>query len=175
VNLDLVMKFAHNPVRNYAIPGLTSWMISESKTGNIRMFEMTRDHIEPVVAYSHRFNFHCVVLHGEVENILFDQSLDGDLYSPIYQIYDGSIGSYKTERSNLRIRYNQISQKYYEGDQYSMCSDEIHSIRFKKGTKVLFFEGSDVSDKSIILEPIVDDEIILTFKVEQWMFKKEDK
>jgi tetrahydromethanopterin S-methyltransferase subunit E len=173
MNLDLVMKFAHNPVRNYAIPGLTSWMISNSPEGNIRMFDMTRDHIEPIVAHSHRFNFHCIVLEGEVENILFKQSMDGDLYSAVYQTYNGSIGSYKTERSNLHIRYVQISQKYNKGDQYSMYSDEIHSIRFKKGTKVLFFEGPDVDDKSIIIEPIVDGELIETFKVEPWMFKKD--
>jgi hypothetical protein len=53
-----------------------------------------------------------------------------------------------------------------------MTADEIHSIFFGRDTSVLFFEGPNVSDTSIILEPVVDGETIPTFKVEPWAFKR---
>jgi hypothetical protein len=53
-----------------------------------------------------------------------------------------------------------------------MTADQVHSIFFSRGAIVLFFEGSKESDTSIILEPFVNNEIVPTFKVEPWMFKK---
>lgn len=180
MDLDIVMKMAHSPVRNYAIPGLTSWLISSGENGNIRLFEMTRDHIEPISPHSHRFDFHCIVLEGEVENIIYEYVPhwqdefpdDADLYTRIYSKYNGEIGSYENTQTNYVSHYRLNFVNYSKGDQYSMTHDQIHSIRFKKGTKVLFFEGLDKTKSSYILEPFVDGEIISTFKVEPWMFKK---
>ncbi|HET8687449.1 MAG TPA: hypothetical protein VFM18_12415, partial [Methanosarcina sp.] len=183
MNLDIVMKMAHSPVRNYAIPGLTSWMISSNPDGNIRLFEMTRNHIEPISPHSHRFDFHCIVLEGEVENIIYEPArnywngdfpIDVDAYSELISTYNGEIGSYTNSRSYTK-GYKIHVETYGTGDQYSMTHDQIHSIRFKKGTKVLFFEGPEKTNSSIVLEPFVDNEIIPTFKVEPWMFKSKIK
>lgn len=175
MDLSIVMKMAHSPVKNYAIPGLTSWLISETDSGTIRMFHMERDHIECIVPHSHRFDFHCIVLEGEVENILYIPCPDyepGDRYSRLVSTYCGEIGSYENSRKDIRS-YNLSRTVYNVGDQYSMSYDEIHSIRFKKETKVLFFEGPMKAKSSVVLEPVVDGEIIHNFKVEPWMFKKQ--
>jgi len=52
-----------------------------------------------------------------------------------------------------------------------MKHDEIHSITFSKGAKVLFFEGPQVSDKSVIIEPIINGQTVSTYDVAPWMFK----
>lgn len=175
MNLDIVMKMAHSPVKNYAIPGLTSWLISETDSGTIRMFHMERDHIECIVPHSHRFDFHCIVLEGEVENIIYNRCAEdeiGDEYSRLKSTYLGEFGQYENTRRSNRM-YSMVRTIYRTGDQYSMFHYEVHSIRFKKGTKVLFFEGPMKTNSSIVLEPIVDGEIIHNFKVEPWMFKKQ--
>lgn len=175
MNLELIVKMAHSPVKNYAIPGLTSYLISESESGIIRLFHIERDHIEPITPHSHRFDFHCIVLEGEVENILYTQCAifeSGDNYQETISVYDGEIGKYKNRKLNI-LPYNLTFTKYQMGDQYSMKYNEIHSIRFKKGTKVLFFEGVEMTNSSLILEPYVHGEHIENFKVESWMFKKD--
>lgn len=132
MNLDIVMKMAHSPVKNYAIPGLTSWLISEKESGTIRMFHMERDHIECIVPHSHRFDFHCIVLEGEVENILYhcqdNFPDDADLYVQTISMYNGEIGSYTNSIHKHPLACKMQRVQYGEGDQYSMKSNEIHSI-----------------------------------------------
>lgn len=69
----MIEEFLHSRVDNYAgIPGLTSWMIGTSPNGGkIRMFHSYRDHDEFITPHSHRFDFECLVVEGEVENIFF--------------------------------------------------------------------------------------------------------
>lgn len=172
MDLSIVMKMAHNPVKNYAIPGLTSWLISEAESGTIRLFHMERDHIECIAPHSHRFDFHCVVLEGEVENIIYENDTNGDMYSVIKSEYCGEIGQYHNHVL-CQCYFSMTRRVYSAGQQYSMKAHEIHSIRFKKGSKVLFFEGPNTVSSSNVLEPVVDGEIIHNFKVEPWMFKKQ--
>jgi hypothetical protein len=171
--LPFLNKMKHSPVRNYGgIPGLTSWLIgAPSDAGMVRLMECSREHQEPIIPHSHRFDFHCQVLAGRVRNLVWSRDCGGDEYEITQLVYSGAPGKYEStavERGLWAWR----SQTYMEGDTYSMGADEVHSIFFERGTSVLFFEGPQVREHSIILQPVVDGEVIPTFRVEPWMFKK---
>lgn len=164
----------HSPVRNYGIPGLTSWLIGAAgPSGVVRLMDCEREHQEPIIPHSHRFDFHCKVLAGTVTNLIWTPCHfgGGDEYHSSELVYCGQMGKYKTEPSGV-TRWNVSRARYETGDEYSMKSDEVHSIFFSRGAVVLFFEGPTVSDRSIILEPFVNGEVVPTFKVEPWMFKR---
>jgi len=170
----------HSPIRNYVIPGLTSWMIGEKASDGscVRLFECERNHVEPIVPHSHRFDFACHVLEGVVTNRLWrkDDEPTGkrhfDAYTAISLKYLGEVGNYS--RSVIGVdEWCYQDRTYKAGERYSMKANEIHSIYFSKGAKVLFFEGPTETDSSVVLKPFVDGETIDTFKVESWMFKKE--
>lgn len=177
--LNFVECMKHSPVKNYGIPGLTSWLIgAPSEAGCVRLFECSRDHQEPITPHSHRFDFFCMVLAGEVKNIIWEKrkywdtviGVD-DLYQASELEYMGDIGQYE-KRADGAAQFRRTPTTYKAGENYSMKRDQIHSIFFSAGTKVLFFEGPQRSTSSEILEPFVDGELVPTFKVEPWMFKK---
>lgn len=175
ISLAFIEKMKHSPVRNYAIPGLTSWLVgAPTEHGCIRLFESSREHHEQITPHSHRFDFECVVLAGEVRNVVWistSQHMGADMFMETRLEYRGGIGHYEKEVIGTDY-YRASEKKYATGDRYSMTADQIHSIYFSRGAKVLFFEGPKVSTSSIILEPYVDGEIVPTFKVEDWMFKR---
>jgi hypothetical protein len=160
----------HSPVRNYGgIPGLTSWLIGEpSKRGLIRLMECSRDHFEPIVPHSHRFDFECRVLRGKVRNVIWTPDPKGDEYEATELRYTGTPGHYEKSPSS-RNAWSFRADAYREGDTYSMDSTEVHSIFFARDTVVLFFEGAPTTDTSIILQPVVDGVTVPTFKVEPWI------
>jgi hypothetical protein len=164
----------HSPVRNYAIPGLTSWLIGNpSPTGTLRFFECSRDHVEPITPHSHRFDFQCWVLAGTVKNRVWRYSgSNGDIYGKSRLVYAGDCGKYTQERAG-DDRFVFSDTVYETGEWYSMTADMIHSIYFSNGAQVLFFEGPTISDVSVILEPVVDGETIPTFEVKPWMFQRD--
>jgi hypothetical protein len=167
----------HSPIGNYGgIPGLTSWLIgAPSSSGLVRLMECSRDHQEPIIPHSHRFDFHCLVLAGEVRNVLWTQmqynDVSADLFWSSVLKFKGLPGQYETHFSSV-YRWKPTYYEYHEGDEYNMKSDEVHSIFFSRGTSVLFFEGPQTTNESIILEPFVDGKHVPTFKVEPWMFNK---
>lgn len=173
---EFIQKMKHSPLRNYAgIPGLTSWAIGGMSTpgaGMVRMMECNREHHENIIPHSHRFDLHCIVLAGSVRNVLWKPSVIGDEYRST-SLRASSAGVYEAietgeERS---IKWQAEESRYVENDEYHMKAREVHSIYFSRGAVVLFFEGPQVSGESLILEPVVDGEVIPTFKVEPWMFK----
>lgn len=164
-HLNKLLAMAHSPIRNYALPGLTSKLLSR-----VRLFECDRDHQEEITPHSHRFDFVALVLAGEVRNRLWSPS-GGDLFHAQTLHYEGACGKYRRESGEIeRWRYH--DDLYGEGDSYEMGHAEVHSIHFSRGARVLFFEGPTVCDSSIILEPHVDGETIPTFRVEPWMFRR---
>lgn len=174
--LEFLQSMKHSPVRNYGgIPGLTSWLIgAPSPEGLVRLMECSRDHQEPIVPHSHRFDFHCHVLAGQVRNLIWTQQpVHGDEFQLSELIYGGKIGKYRCNAGFIE-RWSISSSTYREGGEYSMKADEVHSIFFSRGAAVLFFEGPTISETSIILEPFVDGEVVPTFKVESWMFKRDE-
>lgn len=173
--LEQVLTMAHSPVKNYAIPGLTSWLIGDNLNGGcVRLFHSEREHVEPITPHSHRFNFTAQVLKGGVTNRMWREATDstGDLYCVSAQKYLGTSGQYETKVEATRY-YRYYDRDYKAGDTYQTMAEEIHSIYFDRDTYVLMFEGPSVTNTSDILEPMVDGHRIPTFKVEPWMFQRQ--
>ena len=182
-NFDIteLLAMAHSPIRNYIVPDLTSSLIGETgKNGCVRLFESRRNQQQSITPHSHRFDFQCIVLAGEVTNRVFRKDFDynsdsnSDLYCESTLNYNGKVGSHKRSAKKEVGRYVYEDTWYGEGECYSMTHKQIHSIKFSKGTKVLFFEGKTRANQSVILEPVVEGEIIPTYKVEDWMFRTGD-
>lgn len=176
-NVEMLMKMAHSPVANYVIPGLTSRLIGHPDRygthGTIRLFECERDHQENITPHSHRFDLQCWVLAGSVMNRLWKQVGDSYPNADLYELSElqyKAMGDYKTYPVEQK-RYIYEDQTYVAGDCYSMKASEIHSIKFSRGAKVLLFEGKSYA-KSFFIEPVVQDEVIRTFQVAPWMFKR---
>lgn len=165
----------HSPRHNYVIPGLTSWLVGgvdlSKGTGIVRLFTCSRDHEEPILPHTHRFNFTCVVLYGKVRNRIWWESSSGDEYMESSVTYEGIMGQHK--KTECRIdRFTFTEHEYAADEEYSMKAGEFHSIYFSKGAQVLFFEGpSDPKMLSYVLEPVVDGEVIPLFRTDPWMFR----
>jgi hypothetical protein len=175
-NLKKLLAMAHSPVKNYIIPGLTSSLIGGQPgiDGCVRLFQCERDHQENITPHSHRFSFQCWVIEGTVTNRIWQpasaHAMEVDQYAMTTLKFDG-MGNYERDITT-RHRFHYQDYEYVSGECYSMTATQIHSIRFSRGAVVLFFEGPQERENSVILEPIVDNEVIPTFKVEPWMFKR---
>lgn len=179
-DIETLMKFAHSPVMNYVIPGLNSYLLSDlGARGKIRMFECTRNHEEQITPHSHRFDFSACVLTGEVTNILWYEAHphpvkgweESDQFVRQTTLYSGEIGRFKELEVSKPSMWVKNINPHRAGEWYRMTHKQIHSIRFKKGTRVIFFEGPQITDRSEVLLPFVNGEVIPTMKTEPWMFK----
>jgi hypothetical protein len=175
-SVEALVGMAHSPVRNYAIPGLTSWLIgAPSPKGTVRLFVSEREHEEPITPHSHRFDFQCWVLDGSVTNRLWLPTYQTDRHGDKYQAstlhYDGDMGKYRVEPGEINC-WRSSDKQYHEGECYSMTAKEVHSIFFSRGARVLFFEGPTIADTSTIIQPVSGGEVIPTFEVKPWMFQR---
>lgn len=169
IQTDIIDQIKESTLRNYVIPGLDSSLL---KAGKVRVFECSREHQEQITPHSHRFDILCIVLKGSVTNILWENNPDGDLYQVTNLEYGGAPGEY-TEYPQGNKTLAPRKNKYKVGDTYSMSYRDIHSIQFSKGAVVLFLEGEDKTQVTQILEPMVNGNVIPTFKVEPYMFLKD--
>ena len=171
--IEAVQGMRNSIVQNYVIAGLTSSLVGGGNYGCVRLFEGSRYQQDAISPHSHRFDFACLVLQGRVTNRIWTESNDvmGDFFQESRLVYQGSIGSHEKviEGRNFYIPHD---EKYSQGECYSMKHDEIHSIVFSRDSIVLFFEGPNISDQSIILEPIVDGSVIPTYEKRDYMFRK---
>jgi hypothetical protein len=167
-------RMKHSPIHNYGgIPGLTSWLIgAPSDAGMIRLMECSRDHHESIIPHSHRFDFHCLVLAGQVRNIIWERVGRGDAYQESTLVYQGNPGGYDKQDDGVG-HWGTVTHTYNIGEEYWMSAGQVHSIFFSKGACVLFLEGPRRSDSSLILQPFVDGEVVPTFDVKPWAFKRE--
>jgi len=170
--ISIMDEMKHNQVGNYVIAGLDSYMIGGDNKGCVRFFENSRNQQDAITPHSHRFNFTCLVVKGWVRNRIWSATTeeDSDFFEVSELYYGGEIGSHDKqfiERSFWKYSDKEFAQR----EVYSMKASEVHSIIFSKGAKVLFFEGPSVSEKSIILEPVVRGEVIPTFVKPEWMFQ----
>ena len=170
---ELIESMLNTPIRNYAVPGLTSCLVGGGDYGRVRLFESERSQQRDITPHSHRFDFQCFVLHGFVTNRIWERQSSGwgDKFRETALVYLGEPGKYETKPVDNSFWTYQDS-KYETGTTYSMKAEEVHSIFFSKGARVLFFEGPARLCESIVLEPIVTGEVIPTFKTEEWMFKR---
>lgn len=175
-SIDALLKMVHSPIHNYIVPGLTSWLIgAPSPQGTVRLFHMSREQQEGIAPHSHRFDFQCWVLSGRVRNRLWTRDhyarlSDHDTYKCTRMIYLGEPGRYRFEPLD-DWTYTYADSTYAAGDCYSMEHDEIHSIHFSRGARVLFLEGPQLTDTSIVLEPVTEHGgHVPTAAVLPWMF-----
>lgn len=174
-HLDLILSMRNGGLANYAIPGLDSHLIGGKGAGMVRLFQCSRQHQEQITPHSHRFDFSALVLRGCVRNILWGESEapgEGDEFLVSTMIYGGKPGEYAT--GTQKVKSMAISDCHFHqvGDWYHMKAHEIHSIEFSRDAAVLFFEGPQVSETSVILEPHINGETTHTFEVKPWMFRK---
>ena len=100
MNLGHFKRMAHSPLRNYALPGVTSYLIGErAKDGSMmRLFHSDRLQVIAVAPHSHRYNFEAHVLQGDVKNRLWAIAQDrnpGDRYCSVVLEYLGQPGAYR--------------------------------------------------------------------------------
>ena len=170
-----VLPLAHSHLANYILPGVTSSIIASGPQGMVRMFTSSRETREFVTPHSHRFDFTCLVLDGWAENIVYQRSYacEGDRWhkSQLQRVTDGP-RRYKVVALGEPAFYTEEVRRYGKGETYSMTHSAIHSIRFSRGARVLFFEGPQRQENTVILQP--DDphtqQAIPTFDVARWMF-----
>lgn len=169
---ELLQQMKSDTVTNYVIAGLDSSLI---KKGCVRLFENSRQHLDAITPHSHRFDFVCLVLYGYVENTIWEEvkGVGADEFQISKIIYDGAIGCHTKIQTDLG-RFRPTTTRHDKGEYYSMESHEIHSIRFSRGAKVLFFEGPEKAKESVIIEPYVRGKIIPTFENKDYMFGKLD-
>lgn len=89
--LEFYKSMAHSGIHNYVVPGVSSYLIGGTPQGGegcVRLFHCERDQQEAVTPHSHRFNFHCVVLKGQVINRVWrpsEGSRNADIYTKSIQ------------------------------------------------------------------------------------------
>lgn len=168
-HIDNILKMTSSKVLNYGIAGVDSSLVTK---GLVRIFECSRYHQEAVTPHSHKFDFSCLVLAGEVVNRVWKKDkLLGDKFQVSELKYLGEMGKYhKTPIYTESFSFKDST--YTVGDWYSMKAEEIHSIFFSRGAKVLFFEGETLTDTTLILDPYVNGSHVETFDIKPWMFEK---
>lgn len=175
---DLVLTMKTSPVKDYVIPGLESSLVGAGVKGTVRLFSQERFHEEPITPHSHRFDFSCIVLRGQVENVVWTEAAEtailADYYARTKLVHHGDFGKYNIypEHNIPFKKYHRTKKVYGVSECYHMKAEEIHSIFFSRDALVLFFEGPDRLDHSFVLEPVSDGRVIPTFKVEPWMFRR---
>lgn len=170
--IETIEKMKGSTLQNYVIAGLDSSLLNK---GCVRYFENSRDHQDAITPHSHRFGFTCLVLEGSVANHLWKQSYDynvGDLFQVSCLLYSGDVGVHEVMPLDNARYFRRVSTTYNAGETYNMSADDIHSINFSKGAKVLFFEEPSCTNKSYIIEPIVNGEVIRTYENKDYMFKE---
>lgn len=174
--IDGVWALANSELRNYIAPGLSSWLVGgPGNNGMVRLFDSEREQREWITPHSHRFNFTCLVLRGTVTNILLRPAFQepGELYAVgSLRRKPGTFGDYEFAPGLQPQRFVEERHVYRAGDVYAMTSEQIHSIQFGRGAQVLFFEGPEVTDESVVLEPWANEKRVPTFSTQPWMFER---
>lgn len=168
---DVISRMGHSKLSNYIVPGLESYLLGGGgDNGIVRFFHSTRDHHEVITPHSHRYNFTCLVIEGEVWNTSWFPDVDGDQYSLVKITPAGKVGEFNKSAMSV-AKYKSKTSRYQRGYSYSMYKNDIHSIMFTKGAKVLFFEEPTSQEYSYILQPFVGGKTVNTFRVEDWMYE----
>lgn len=179
--LEVVEAMKCNGLANYIVAGLSSHMVGDGDLGGkVRLFSADRETRDTITPHSHRFDFACLVLNGYVLNTIYEPVSAGNaafasewVFSTIDQVcgVDG-IRKYVHERETKPKLLYPVTTRYTQYDSYYMASDQVHSIVFSKGARVLFFEGPAKTTTSRMIEPWVNGRVVPTFKTEDWMFEK---
>lgn len=172
----------HSEVRNYVLPGVSSFLIGGDSTSNprnglVRMFVSERETEEHVVPHSHRFNFTAIVTKGWVENIIYTPDSSGAYeYVVGHQARESkTFGDYKIWWDTLPLKYTKTCTRYGVvngyGQDYRMEAEQIHTIRFGAGAKLLVLEEPTRLSVTKILAPWAYGRRVPTMQVPDWMFE----
>jgi hypothetical protein len=168
--IDLLNTLKTSKVENYVVAGLDSYLVGN---GTVRYFECSRNHQDQITPHSHRFDFACIVLAGEVTNRVWKKTArmdKGDTFVESTLVYDGVIGEHTVVEGELGS-WCYEDALYTSGQCYGMSAEEVHSIQFSRGARVLFLEGIDITNESKIIQPFVGGELIPTYQKLSYMFK----
>jgi hypothetical protein len=189
---DDMQRLAHHLTRNmrgssignYICPGMRSTMLAERPDGAcVRMFEAERDTREfPITPHSHGYDFAALVLEGSVINTMYyREDTEGFIAdkksTALYAIgyLRGRLGQYEVERPPAEngSLYFVDDTPYEAGETYDMTWNQIHSITFGAGSKVLMFCGPRVEDTTTFLEPwVLGWGRVPLFETKAWMYQK---
>lgn len=168
---------SYGHIHNYIVPGLTSMMLAEDPNHDgqkVRLFHSARNHQEHITPHSHRFDLACCVLAGSVVNSIWCKrtgSTGADEFQATSLTYKGEPGQYDRADAG-RAFWGKKETTYHPSDWYFMRHSDVHSIQFSRDALVLIIEGPSLTDTTTIIEPVVNDVVVPTFKVEDWMFQK---
>lgn len=160
-------------ITNYGVPGMTSRLLDQ---GVLRVLTASTRQQFFVTPHSHRYDLLCLVLEGEVENILYEETGDGtgEEYGVMRCTYEGKKEAFKKEIGSVRkgtfVTYSNI---YCEGDCYFMKANEIHTVVFEANTTVLVMEGVTRRNTTQVLLPVgADGKPIDTLQTQPWMYQE---
>ena len=112
----------HSSIRNYIIPGLTSWLISTptKEHGCVRLFENARQLFHTIEPHSHRFDFSCQVLEGSVVNRVWRSAITSengiaDEFMVTFLQYEGATGNYSKTLGGVN-RWVSTETEYKAGE-----------------------------------------------------------
>lgn len=158
----------HNTIHNYIAPGLDSHLIGSAEgKGAVRMFENTRAQNFFITPHTHRFNFACCVLRGQVRNTLYVRDR---VYGDRYAVSRYIKATKSLDPDWYRDQFSPELHIHNEGAWYTMRWDQYHSIEFSPHALVLFLEGAFKTPVSYVLEPMDGDKKLNTFAVNDWMY-----
>lgn len=178
--LTAIQTMKNSRLRNYIAPGLTSHLIGGEGFGKVRLFTAERTTMEFITPHDHRYDFTCWVLRGAVHNTLFKPNDTKESNCEVWSVASvyqhchpyGPI-VHRLIRTEAPSYWYTTTETYKAGSTYSMKHSDIHSIKFDRGTEVLFFEGPECHQSSRILEPWEDGKVVPTFRKENWMYQKD--
>lgn len=180
IDAELLLKLKHSPIKNYVVPGLTSWLITQpGPNGCMRLFTASRSQTHFVTPHNHRYDFTAFVIQGYVVNTIYrlikeedenDEMSDAERFA-VCDLHKDFTGVFAVEQKESAMFVPEESE-YHQGSSYSMRYEQFHTIEFSKDAIVLVIESEQKSGISEILQPVVDGVMIPTFKVEPWMYQK---
>jgi len=163
---------AGSALENYIIPGVRSTLLAKSLDGGVvRVFDMSRDQEYDITPHDHRYDFECFVISGSVTNRRYwSASARKDDATHARLQYDYQAKALNEASANwFRAGYRE--EVFGIGEWYSMKSYEFHSIRFAKGSKILFIESPEIKKESYCLLPYHYGRICNTFIWRDWMME----
>jgi len=72
--IELLDEMKSSTVDNYVLAGLSSSLIGQQGFGSVRLFEKEAHQRDFVTPHSHRFDFACLVLAGQVTNHIWRET-----------------------------------------------------------------------------------------------------
>jgi hypothetical protein len=163
-------------VNDYTVPGVNFWELSKCpQTGLKRFgFNAEREPTRYVVPHQHLGGLQFTVLKGTAVNQRFIQPVTGGTLTCLWsvsRIKNTPNGVLRLDGGSVYAMMALDEEVYQTGKTFKLRYDEIHTIRYNKGSVVVFTEGLHQQDAVTILEPLDSmGNPIRMHEIEPWMF-----